>query len=159
MVRPRTTVLLTIMGVLLLGACGDQAKDTPTAEPASPSPADPSSVAITATEYDFDLPEELPSEPTSFTLTNAGEEKHFIEIVQLTDEAPPLKELLKLEGDEFAPYFEGQPNRIDTVKPGETSDSLEIDLVPARYAYVCFIETKDGTPHAFLGMAGEFTVR
>jgi hypothetical protein len=148
-----------IVGVLLLSACGNDAKDTPRAQPpASSAPAGPTQVTVTATEYSFDLPDELPAGPTSFTLTNAGKEKHFLEIVQLTDDALPLKELLKLQEDELAPYFVGQPNRIATVKPGETSEPKNIDLVPARYAYVCFIEAKDGTPHAFLGMSGEFTV-
>lgn len=56
-------------------------------------------------------------------------------------------------------YFEGRPNEIPTVKPGETSAETEIDLVAGRYGYVCFIEAKDGTPHAFLGMSGEFVVQ
>lgn len=159
MSRSLPAALLTIMGVLLLGACGNDAIDTSGAEATSPSPAGPHSVVITASEYDFDLPGELPAGPTSFTLTNAGEEKHFIEIIQLTADALPLEELLKLKEDELGPYFVGQPNGIDTVQPGETSEPLEIDLEPARYAYVCFIEAKDGTPHAFLGMAGEFEVK
>lgn len=150
---------------LVLGACGT---DTPTADPdegtgaaQSPTPdAEGSIVVITATDYEFDLPETLPAGPTTFSLTNAGEEPHFIDIVELTDDAPPVDKLIKMSESKVGGFFVGQPNTLPTVKPGETGEkTVEIMLESgARYGYVCFIEAKDGTPHAFLGMSGEFTV-
>ncbi len=38
------------------------------------------------------------------------------------------------------------------------SDGFNTTLKPGRYGYVCFVETKEGKPHAFLGMTGELTV-
>ena len=32
------------------------------------------------------------------------------------------------------------------------------ELSAGRYALVCFVESADGTPHAFLGMVNEFTI-
>lgn len=71
-----------------------------------------------------------------------------------------MLDLIKLPDKKVGHYFEGPPNHLPTVKPGKTGDkTLEMELEPGRYGYVCFIEAKDGTPHAFLGMAGEFVVR
>lgn len=149
---------------LLFTACGGDDDEPPvgtdTGADATETPmAEGGTVLITAIEYAFDLPEELPAGSTTFTLENAGEEKHFIDIAKLTDDAPPVSELIELPDRKVGRFFEGQPNHIPPVKPGETSKKpLEIDLEPGRYGYVCFVEAKDGTPHAFLGMHGEFTV-
>lgn len=155
--------VVLVLGLLFV-ACG---KDEPTAgpdtgaeEPSQSPEAEGGTVLITATEYAFDLPGELPAGQTTFSLANAGEEKHFIQIVKLTDDAPPVADLIKMPDNQVGNYFEGQPNDIPTVKPGETSaKTIEIDLVAGRYGYVCFIEAKDGTPHALLGMSGEFVVQ
>lgn len=146
---------------LLFAACGNE---EPTAEPNAAETIDApttegGTVDVTAVEYAFNIPATLPAGPTTFTLTNSGEEKHFIDIVQLVDDAPPVPELIKLPDGKVGKYFVGRPNHINTLKPGETSDPLEIDLVSgARYGYVSFFSTKGEKPHAFLGMHGEFTV-
>lgn len=146
---------------LLFTACGGE---EPTAEPGADETAEApttegGTVAVTAVEYAFNVPATLPAGPTTFTLENAGEEKHFMDIVQLTDDAPPVEDLIKLPDRKVGKYFVGQPNHISTIKPGETSKPLEVDLVSgARYGYVCFFATKGEKPHAFLGMYGEFTV-
>lgn len=158
--------------VLVLGlmfvACGND-EPTPDTEPGAaeasetPESMDPGTgtVTITSTEYEFDLPDTLPTGATTFTLANAGEEPHFIDIVPLTDDAPSVDKLIKMPEKKVEQYFAGPPNHIPTVKPGDTgTKTVEIDLVAGeRYGYVCFIEDKDGTPHAFLGMAGEFVVQ
>ncbi len=44
-------------------------------------------------------------------------------------------------------------------RPGETAkERITGELTPGTYGYACFLETKDGTPNAFLGMAGTFVV-
>ena len=156
----RVVLAVVIVLGLLFAGCGDDdpaATSEPDAEETT-APAAGGVVLISAVEYEFDLADTYPAGTTTFTLINNGEEKHFIDIVKLTDDAPPVADLLKLPEKKVGQYFEGQPNHIDTIKGGETSDPLEIDLVEGRYGYVCFIEAKDGTPHAFLGMSGEFTV-
>lgn len=159
----RFLALLFVLALVFVG-CGEEEPTTDTGAPAddSSAPADEGGgeVLITAVEYEFDLADSYPAGTTTFSLHNDGEEPHFIDIVELTDDAPGLQELLKMKEKEIGQYFVGQPKHIPTAKPGKTAKkSLDIDLTSGtRYAYVCFIETKDGTPHAFLGMAGEFTV-
>jgi hypothetical protein len=159
----RLLVLLCVLALAFVG-CGDEEPATDTGAPAdeSSAPAEDGGgeVVVTAVEYEFDLADSYPAGATTFSLQNDGEEPHFIDIVELTEDAPALDELLKMKEKEIGQYFVGQPNHIPVAKPGEAAKkSIEIDLTPGgRYAYVCFIEAKDGTPHAFLGMAGEFTV-
>lgn len=47
---------------------------------------------------------------------------------------------------------------VPPLLPGQ-SDSFAVDLVPARYAIVCFLIASDGTSEALKGMAAEFRVR
>ena len=158
----RLLVLLCVLALVFVG-CGDDEPTTDTGAPAdeSSAPADEGGgeVVVTAVEYEFDLADTYPAGTTTFSLQNDGEEPHFIEFVELTEDAPALDELLKMPEKEIGQYFMAQ-HKIPTAKPGEMAKkSAEIDLASgARYAYVCFIPAKDGTPHAFLGMAGEFTV-
>lgn len=158
----RLSVLLFVLALVFV-ACGGDEPTTDTGAPAdeSSAPAEEggAEVLITATDYEFDLAESYPAGPTTFSLQNDGDEPHFIEIVELTDDAPEVAKLLKMKDDEVGEFFVEQYG-IPTAKPGEAAKkSVEIDLVSgARYGYVCFVEAKDGTPHAFLGMAGEFTV-
>ncbi len=158
----RRSVLAVVMVLgLLFAACGNDepaATNEPGAEETTPAPAAGGDVLISAVEYEFDLADTYAAGATTFTLANNGEEPHFIDIVPLTDDAPPVADLLELPDKKVEPFFAGPPNHIKTVKPGETSDPMEVELEPGRYGYVCFIEAKDGTPHAFLGMSGEFTV-
>ena len=159
----RVSLALVLALGLFFAACGgeDPAPDTEAGAEQTEAPdAEGETVVVTATEYEFDLPDSLPAGPTTFSLVNEGKEPHFIDIVKLTDDAPPVADLIKLPEKKVSKYFEGPPNHIDTVKPGGTSaETLEIELAAGRYGYVCFIEAKDGTPHAFLGMAGEFEVQ
>lgn len=158
----RLVFLLFVLALVFVG-CGEDEPTTDTSAPAdeSSAPADEggAEVLITAVDYEFDLADSYLAGPTTFSLQNDGDEPHFIEIVELTEDAPEVAKLLKMKESEIGQYFVDQYS-IPTAKPGETAKkTVEIDLVSgARYGYVCFVEAKDGTPHAFLGMAGEFTV-
>ena len=148
---------------LLLVACGGEEPAPETdagAEETEAPEMEGETVVVTATEYEFDMPDEFPAGPVSFSLVNEGKEPHFLDMFLLVEDAPPLKEFLKLPFKKAKEYFGGPLEHLDTVPPGETSpETLDVELTPGRYVYVCFIETKDGTPHAFLGMAGEFQVQ
>jgi hypothetical protein len=151
---------VAVLGLLFAGCGSDEPATNNEAgsTPSAPAEAEDGTVVVTATEYEFDLPDALPAGPTTFSLTNAGAEEHFIEIVPLTDDAPSVEELIELPEKKVEEFFAGPPSDLPVVKPGETgTKTIEIDIQPgARYGYVCFIEAKDGTPHAFLGMVGEF---
>ena len=154
--------LMLALSLLLTVACGDSDSpeaggqdDAATEAPGADHGDEP--MTITATDYAFDLEASYPAGTHTFELANEGKELHFIEIVELKADAPSVEELIKIKKADK--YFVRSAGGTKPVKPGETSPTFEAELTPGRYGYVCFIETKDGKPHAFLGMAGEFTVQ
>lgn len=92
----------------------------------------------------------------AFHVTNVGEQIHEAALVELPAEGA-LEDLLQDESFQPEPIFVKFP-----YGPGEESDVvLPAPLEPGRYALVCFLPDTDdpeGTPHAFKGMATEFTV-
>lgn len=120
---------------------------------------DATRVDVTASEYSFDFPTELSAGPTSFVLTNPGGEAHFMLISQLA-EGHTLEEALAFEGDpEEAGLITGVEFESGLAAPGgEDEEVISADLPAGNWAMLCFISGPDGTPHAFSGMAVEFTV-
>jgi hypothetical protein len=122
---------------------------------------------VTASDYAFEgVPEELSTGPTSFELSNDGEELHELVLVRKNDGVTATaEELLALPEEEAlaqvtpvgAPAF---------AAPGE-ADYLVADLEPGDYIGVCFVPVgttseeappPEGPPHALQGMVLEFTV-
>lgn len=89
-------------------------------------------------------------------VTNTGQQTHEVILVALPAEGA-LEDLLQDESFEPEPLLVRLP-----YGPGDESDvALEAPLDQGRYAFVCFFpDTTDpeGTPHAFKGMAVDFTV-
>jgi uncharacterized cupredoxin-like copper-binding protein len=147
-------IAIALIAALVLGAC---AQDTPTVtQPEQqPEPAGPQTVAITAVEYEFQgIPETLEAGETTFTMENAGEEQHELQLTLITGDQS-VEELIELPGPQVEEFI--QPVDRAFARPGGT-DEFTADLEPGRYGYVCFIQAKDGTEHAALGMYGEFEV-
>jgi plastocyanin len=173
----RAKVLLALC-LLVIAACGGAGG----AEPVG------GTIEVTGVEYEFQGVPELVAPGAEFTFTNGGEEVHEMIVVQVIEgETRTLEEILELpeaESDALISQFMGF--LIDTPS-GETfnpeGDSTSITVTePGRYAVVCFLpqgldeETfesamaeadpdaegpppfPEGTPHALLGMAAEFTV-
>ena len=171
----RAKVLLALC-LLLVAACGGGGG----AEPVG------GTIGVTAQDYEFEGVPELVAPGAEFTLTNASEaEVHEMIVVGIpADETRTLEELLELPEEETADFpFQGVLVALpgdEAVSP-ETGESSITVSEPGRYAVVCFIpqgadpavveeamasgeesegppDMGDGTPHAFLGMATEFTV-
>ena len=153
------------LALLMVGtvACGGDTEETPEATEEDTTEEDTDAgaggeVTIEASEYKFDLPATLPAGPTTFTLDNVGKEPHFIQIQELTEDSPPVAELLQLPQKKAEGFFVRQVAQTKVIQPADTSDPFEAELTPGRYGYVCFFASKGEPPHAFQGMAGEFTV-
>jgi hypothetical protein len=122
----------------------------------------PSGVEVIDFEMaEFAFPSDLSSEAITsgnFALhaVNIGQQNHEIVLAPLPAEGA-LEDILADESFQPEPVFVKLPYH-----PGDESDiALPEPLDPGRYAFVCFFpDTTDpeGTPHAFLGMAREFTV-
>jgi uncharacterized cupredoxin-like copper-binding protein len=148
--------MTSLIIALALGVAGC-AQDDPTVgqQQQQPEPAGPETVAVTMVEYEFQgIPETVAAGETTFTVENTGEEQHELALVRIVTETP-IEELIELPEKKAQAQIEDAGHAF--AKPGRSAE-LEAELEAGRYGYVCFIPAPDGTPHAFLGMLGEFTV-
>jgi hypothetical protein len=114
-------------------------------------------VDVTASEYTFDIPDGVAAGRTSFVLSNAGQEAHFMSLTRILQGT--LEEALAFQGDpEEAGLVEGIADSNLAAPGGDDVEVVTADLEPGDYAMLCFVPGPDGTPHAFLGMAVPFTV-
>jgi plastocyanin len=114
-------------------------------------------VEVTATEYAFEpASTTLAAGLTALHLVNGGQEDHELSIARIAD-GHTLQEALEFEGDPEEAGLIVEPTGHAFAEPGQDS-YINVELVPGNYGMVCFVEAEDGTPHAFKGMALEFTV-
>ena len=137
--------------------CGINAEDDEEAsDEQDPSVTEPdesaTQVAVTATEYAFEIDPAPAAGRTQFTMTNAGEERHVMYLFKLA-EGSTVVDVLASEGEEgYEEDFES-----DSAAAGEEA-ILTADLTPGDWAMICYIPTPDGTPHFAQGMQTEFTI-
>jgi plastocyanin len=146
---------------VLLAACAQQTEPNRPAQqpspPAEPSPTERQELAVTAVEYEFEgMPAEITAGEVTIDMDNAGQEPHEMSIVRILTDTP-LQELVELPERRAMQQIENAGHLF--ARPGE-AQARTFTFDAGRYGYVCFVSTKksDGAPHAFLGMAGEFTV-
>jgi hypothetical protein len=123
------------------------------AAPAGADRAGGNIVTVTATDYAFNAPAEVPAGVTTIKLVNKGPSLHHIQ-------------LLRFEGDKTLDDFLGEMKKGEGSFPawareaggpappevGSTSVSIE-SLEPGNYALVCFVPAADGMPHVMKGMS------
>ena len=124
------------------------------------APEGATEVELGLVEFAFNLTTlSFPAGDVTFQATNDGQQPHEMGIVKLP-EGVSLEEALEAEdieaiGGEDIAFF-------GPVDPGAEATWTVTDLEPGRYGYACFIpdeeDPEEGTPHAFKGMVGEFTV-
>lgn len=115
-------------------------------------------VTVKGMEYGYEgVPATLTAGPAIFSFTNGGGENHEIGIVRVKDGVSADEAITMAkenpEDDAFVAAFLGAAYAL----PGDSID-LSVKLEPGLYAYGCFVETSDGTPHAVHGMIDSFTV-
>ena len=96
----------------------------------------------------------------AFHVKNTGEQTHVVNIFKIPENAD-LQGIIQSE-EEDIPGVEEIDFRFP-YNPGDESDLVfDAPLEPGRYALACYISDAndpEGTPHAFKGMAAEFTVK
>ncbi len=128
---------------------------TPLPEGASEEVEDDANlVEVSSTEYSFDVPATLEAGRTSFVLTNAGAQAHFMLIGKLAEGVSLEDALASEDGSGIEAEWESGL----AAAGGEDEEAITFDLEPGDYGMVCFVPDPDGTPHAFKGMAIPFTV-
>lgn len=123
-------------------------------------------VNVKAVEYAFEgVPTSLPAGNVSFAFSNEGDEVHEMLLIRYKDDETTIEDLIELSDKEAEEkiVFVGA-----SFGPPGTTDVEIKQLVPGKYAMVCFIpvgatdmkalEKADGPPHVTRGMSAEFTV-
>jgi hypothetical protein len=144
--------VLTVAGTGLAVVTDDE----PSPPRAAPPPA-PTSVPVEATEYGYAMPTQFAGGAVTFEIENTGREMHEFGLVRLAD-GVSLDDLL-------AAFQQGEPpasvaedaSGIPAVGPGQDV-RVTRELDPGSYAFVCYLPSPEGRPHATLGMATAFTV-
>jgi uncharacterized cupredoxin-like copper-binding protein len=152
---------LLVLAVALAG-CKSERPDTkaaPAAEPtaAPAAPATPARITVTATDFKFDLPAQVPAGAVTLHLINRGKELHQAQIIRLED-GKTIDDFAKAMKQSGPPpswvKFVGGPNGIAPEQEGNSTTAL----TPGHYALLCFIPGADGVPHEMKGMIQPFEV-
>jgi len=138
----------------LLAACrsGEPGRQSGAAGAAAPNV-----VIVTASDFKFDAPAEMPAGLTTFRLANRGPSLHHIQLIKL-GEGKTVDDLLAAFKTPGPPpswmSVAGGPNPPE---PGDTANAT-LSLEPGSYAMLCFVPTPDGLPHVMKGMIQPLTV-
>lgn len=141
------------------GCKSDRPSDTPAsaAGTASAQSGVPAVVTVTAADFSFNAPAQIPAGAITFRLVNSGSEVHQAQLVKLED-GKTLEDLGKAMKNPGPPpawvKWVGGPNGI---APGQETNATAV-LTPGQYAYLCFIPSADGKMHLSKGMVRPFEV-
>lgn len=147
------------LGLLLAGviAAGCVRENEPAQSAADEPAARPNVVTVTAVDYAFEAPREIPAGLTMFQLLMRGEVPHHLAIARL-DSGKTAQDLVDaLRPDIPLPAwatFVGGPNPVD---PGGTANAM-IVLEPGDYALLCFVDIPEHRPHFTRGMFRDLRV-
>jgi len=155
----RTMRLLPLAAALALAAC--TAKDAATDTAATDTAAGAANeVTITATDYAFESPAEIPAGLTSFTMIVNGKEIHHASLIKLED-GKTFDDLMNgfrtMSPEAQLPGWMIPAGGPNAAAPGTTT-ALTMVLEPGNYAIVCFVPDASGVPHFAHGMAKPLTV-
>lgn len=151
-----------LAAALLIAACSG----TPTGSAASSAPAaSPSAggttgeLAITGTDFAFELPASVPAGVTKITMKNAGKEDHQAQLVRIAEgkTMEDLSKALQAPDPSAALALVTLAGGPTAVPPG-ASGSATVKLEPGAYAFLCFFAGADGVPHIAKGMIAPLEV-
>jgi len=152
---------------LVAAGCGDSkdSKDEAGGSAASTTtttaPPQPAEVAVTATDFAFQLPPAVPSGVVKFTLTNSGKEAHDFQLLKIdgTHTHAEIKQIFDTDGGPTPEWLHGAGG-VGTVGPGAPPGVAFVKIeAGATYVYVCTEDdAKTKKSHIDLGMIGDMKV-
>jgi plastocyanin len=163
---PRAALLLVAFAV---GACkvkeagtdsainGDSSKSAATATSTAAALPAANVITVTAKDYSFDAPAEIPAGLTTIRLVTEGKEMHHATFVKLEDgkTVDDFIQAIQKQGPPPAWMIaSGGPN---PPRPGGVTEETQL-LEPGNYVIVCFVPSPDGKPHVAKGMVRPITV-
>ena len=175
---------LAAIAATVLAACSSSTPSTTDTDTGtdteSAAPVTPTAAAYTANDFSFDGPDTLPAGTTDITMTNEGQQPHFMVVSKLEknqdwtaeDAIAYINENPKANPD-WAPTVAGifGPKGAP-INPGETGEIVFVDptsnemkpiqdgeLEAGSYMLLCFVtDPASKKPHAMLGMVKKLTV-
>lgn len=159
------TRVISLAALVALAACSvkEEPKATDTAAvaaPAAATAAEPNTITITASEYKFEAPDQIPAGLTKFVMNDTGEELHHVTLIKL-DSGKTFTDLMNgfknMKPGTPPPGWVIPAGGPNAVTPGSSS-ALTMVMEPGNYAMVCFIPDAKGVPHVAHGMAKALTV-
>ena len=143
-----------VVAALVLGGCGSERRaeappaDAPAATPAAaPSPE---ILTVTASDYKFDAPDQIPAGLVTIRLVNRGPSLHHVQLLRLAEgkTAADFQAAVQKGGMPTWAVPAGGPNPPE---PGGTAE-VRMPLEAGEYMMVCFIPDTAGVPHMARGM-------
>ncbi|MBA3316506.1 MAG: hypothetical protein H0T50_00240 [Gemmatimonadales bacterium] len=161
----RSACLVALVGsaVGLAGCRADKpavdaasSKSTPPGSQPSGAVGGKNVLTITARDYAFDAPAQIPAGITTIRLVNQGPALHHVQLMKL-GEGKRLADFLTALKGERPPTWATPAGGPAPPEVGSTSTSIQA-LEPGTYALICFIPAADGMPHVMKGMSRELEV-
>lgn len=146
-IRSAPAAVLLLAGLV---SCKSQ-KPAQVATDTTPAAPAPTMITITATDYAFELPAQVPAGVVTIHLTNNGKEIHQAQVIRLEDgkTVGDFGEAMKHPGPPPTwVKFLGGPNAAG---PGGSAEGSVV-LEPGSYAVLCLIPSSDMVPHVMKGM-------
>ncbi len=150
----------TCLAVFTLSGCQSKEAPAPAAQPsgATPAPAtDGTLLRISAADYSFDAPDQIPAGLTTIRLINTGPSLHHVELIKFDQGKTVADFLTALKAGGPPPSWASMIGGPNVPEFGDSSTAI-VTLDPGSYAIVCFIPGTDGVPHLMKGMAHMLTV-
>jgi len=147
------------MAALVLGGCSSERRaEAPPAEapPATPAASAPEILTVTASDYKFDAPDQIPAGLVTVQLVNRGPSPHHVQLLRLTQGKTPADFQAALQKGALPTWAlpAGGPNPPEV---GGTSE-VRLPLEAGEYMMVCFIPDTAGVPHMAHGMVRSLRV-
>jgi len=145
------------VATLVLGGCGSERRsNAPLTDAAATSPAatvaaaTPEILTVTASDYKFDAPDQIPAGMVTVRLLNRGPSPHHVQLLRLGEGKTPADFQAAMQKGQLPPWAlpAGGPNPSAV---GGTSE-VRLPLEAGEYMMVCFIPDTAGVPHAAHGM-------
>lgn len=141
------------------GAGADEQEDEEEEEEAAPQTPDPDAtrVAVTATDFQFAIEDDVPAEKVAFVMTNQGEVPHHMSILKLKEGTTAEQADRSFQDATIPQLIEAEIGQSSNAAPGEDA-VINAELEPGVYLMACFVDEPGGVPHAFKGMRTVFEV-
>jgi hypothetical protein len=144
-----------VVAALLLGGCGSKRRadapraDAPDAD-APPAAATPEILTVTASDYKFDAPDQIPAGLVTVQLVNRGPSPHHVQLLRLGEGKTAADLQAAVQKGQLPRWAmpAGGPNPPEV---GGTSE-VRMPLEAGEYVMVCFIPDTAGVPHMAHGM-------